>query len=84
MDGSSGAWDPALATRQLRCERCGSTFGCRNNGEVGSCWCSREEFRLPVPLPDAAGAFADCLCPSCLREVAAELRARGYGPAADS
>lgn len=83
MDGPSGGWDPALATRQVRCERCGTAFGCRNNGEAGSCWCSREEFRLPVPLPDVAGAFEDCLCPSCLRAVAAELRARGFAPTGD-
>lgn len=67
-------WDPTLATRQLRCERCGTTFGCRDQGEEGSCWCSREAFRLPVPLPEGVGPYADCLCPTCLRAVADELR----------
>lgn len=66
-------WDPALATRQNRCERCGIVFGCRDKGEEGSCWCSREAFRLPVPLPEGVGSYQDCLCPACLREVAAEL-----------
>jgi hypothetical protein len=80
MSEKSTAWDPALATRQTRCERCGTTFGCRNLGESGSCWCSMEEFRLPVPLPDGVGPFEDCLCPSCLREVAAELKRRGLAP----
>jgi hypothetical protein len=75
-------WDPALATRQWRCERCGSVFGCRNLGEAGSCWCSKEDFRLPLPLPDGTGPFEDCLCPTCLREIAAQLRAQGHGPAA--
>lgn len=65
-------WDPALATRQLHCERCGTGFGCRDRGEEGSCWCSREAFRMP--LPDGTGPYVDCLCPSCLREVAGELR----------
>jgi hypothetical protein len=68
-------WDPSRATRQMRCERCGTTFGCRNLGEAGSCWCSLEKFRLPVPLPDGVGPFDDCLCPACLRAVAADLEA---------
>ncbi len=80
MSETIRGWDPALATRQVRCERCGSVFGCRNNGDVGSCWCSLQEFRLPVPLPDGVGPYEDCLCPSCLREIAAELRAKGHGP----
>jgi hypothetical protein len=73
-------WDPALATRQMRCERCGRVFGCRNLGETGECWCSMEAFRLPVPLPEGVGPFEDCLCPVCIREIAAELQARGLGP----
>ncbi len=74
MANATDGWDPALATRQLQCERCGTTFGCRNDGEEGSCWCSREAFRLPVPLPDAVGPYADCLCPACIRAVADELQ----------
>jgi len=73
-------WPQSLATRQTRCERCGSTFGCRNLGEAGSCWCSREAFRLPVPLPEGVGPYEDCLCPTCIRDIAAELRALGHGP----
>jgi Cysteine-rich CWC len=76
------AWDPSLATRQWRCERCGTVFGCRNEGDVGECWCSQESFRLPLPLPEGVGPFEDCLCPTCLREIAAELRAKGHGPTA--
>jgi len=78
---STISWDPALATRQLRCERCGTVFGCRNLGETGSCWCSMEAYRLPLPLPDDVGPFEECLCPSCLREIAAGLKAKGHGPA---
>ncbi|HEX9043536.1 MAG TPA: cysteine-rich CWC family protein [Candidatus Limnocylindrales bacterium] len=76
MTETTGRWDPARATRQTRCERCGTTFGCRNLGEEGSCWCSLEAFRLPVPLPEGVGPFGDCLCPACLRSIAAELAAR--------
>lgn len=80
MSETVNGWDPALATRRLRCERCGTEFGCRNEGDAGSCWCSLEEFRLPLPLPEGVGPYGDCLCPACLREVVAELRALGYGP----
>jgi Cysteine-rich CWC len=80
MTDTTSDWDPALATRQTRCERCGTVFGCRNLGEEGSCWCSMAEFRLPVPLPEGVGPFSDCLCPRCLSDVAAELRAQGHGP----
>ena len=80
MTDTYAGWDPSLATRQSTCERCGTQFGCRNLGEEGSCWCSNEAFRLPVPLPEGVGPFGDCLCPRCLREVAEELRAKGHGP----
>ena len=82
MTEPEAVWDPALATRQLRCERCGTVFGCRNLGEAGSCWCSMEAFALPLPLPADVGPFEDCLCPNCLRQIAAELKAKGHGPRA--
>jgi hypothetical protein len=68
-------WSPADATRTLACERCGASFGC-TTGAAGSCWCSEEAFRLPVPLPDGVGPYGDCLCPDCLRAVAADLASR--------
>ena len=58
--------------RTLACARCGGGFGCN---PVGACWCGSEDFKLPVPLPGKYAAFGDCLCPGCLREIAAELRA---------
>ena len=84
MTEPDNTWDPALATRQWRCERCGTVFGCRNLGDAENCWCSQEAFQLPVPLPDDVGPFEDCLCPRCLREIAAELKAKGRGPGASS
>jgi hypothetical protein len=73
-------WTPDKATRQQTCERCGTSFGCTDKGPAGSCWCSEEEFRLPVPLPPDVGPYGDCLCPDCIRMVAAELKEKGYGP----
>jgi hypothetical protein len=68
MSGSSA--EPGM--RHIACERCGAKFMCRPVGP-GRCWCGAETFQLPMPLPAEAGAFADCLCRSCLREVAERL-----------
>jgi len=71
---------PGTGSRSLTCGRCGASFGCTNDGPRGSCWCSDEAFKLPVPLPAGFGPYADCLCPTCLRAIAEELRAAGHGP----
>lgn len=68
--------------RRLACARCGSEFGCNAGGTPGACWCSKEDFRLPQPLPAEFAAYQDCLCPDCLRAVATDLKARGFGPEA--
>jgi hypothetical protein len=54
--------------RQTVCERCGVTFGCNLDGP---CWCWEEAVRLPLPEAGKS-TFSDCLCRTCLREVAAE------------
>ena len=72
----SGERAPAInAPRAFVCARCNAAFGC-NPG--GACWCMDEEFRLPMP---AAGSGADCLCPDCLRALAASANARAFGDA---
>ncbi len=58
----------AAQTRRLACERCGAAFGCGDGGRDGGCWCADEAFRLPMPGPGGG----DCLCPACLRRVAAD------------
>jgi hypothetical protein len=65
---SASSSDQMSAVRQVRCERCGESFGC---GLSKSCWCAQEEFKLPLPT-DAD----DCLCPRCLKEIAAQGEAR--------
>lgn len=58
--------------RSILCEGCGAPFLCRPaNG--GRCWCGAEPYRLPMPLPAGAPDYKDCLCPSCLRGLAASL-----------
>ena len=70
----------AGANRRLACERCGEAFACNAGGPPGLCWCSQEAFSLPQPLPQEFASLGDCVCPRCLREVAAELAERGMGP----
>ena len=72
--------DTNETNRSLTCERCGTPFGCNAGGQPGSCWCSQEAFSLPQPLPEEFAQLGDCVCPDCLREVAAELAERGLGP----
>ena len=50
------------------CQRCNTVFGC--GADMAQCWCSEESFRVPLPKPGAS-EFSDCLCPACLRAVAA-------------
>jgi len=52
-----------------QCERCGERFTC----EAGSdrCWCNAVA-PLPASLAgELAAAYRACLCPACLRELAA-------------
>jgi len=51
--------------RRLACARCGAAFDC---GRSGECWCAAEPYRMPLTQ---AGEIEDCLCPACLRALAA-------------
>ena len=50
--------------RRLACSRCNTEFACQLSG---ACWCMEEPYRLPMPTQDGS----DCLCPDCLRSLAA-------------
>jgi len=56
---------PLSAPRRLACARCGAGFDC---GRSGECWCAAEPYRVPLTQ---AGEIEDCLCPACLRALAA-------------
>ncbi|WYJ43939.1 cysteine-rich CWC family protein [Bradyrhizobium sp. 2S1] len=62
MDLSSNDRSEQTSPRRLACTACGSDFSCSLGGP---CWCSDEDFRLPLPTDGG-----DCLCPSCLRKLA--------------
>ncbi len=64
--------DLPTTERRLICESCGQEFGCGRDN-IGACWCNDEAYRLP--LPAAGDPAADCLCPACLRQAAARLKA---------
>jgi hypothetical protein len=49
--------------RRLSCARCGTSFSC---DAAGACWCREETVRLPMPSEGQ-----DCLCRTCLTELAA-------------
>jgi hypothetical protein len=55
--------------RRLACSGCGVEFDCNL---AGGCWCTEEAFRLPMPT-----VATDCLCPNCLRKMAAGQQAPG-------
>lgn len=51
--------------RDLSCAQCGAAFSCTGDA---ACWCAAEPYRLRMTDIDAQ---RDCLCPSCLRRLAA-------------
>jgi hypothetical protein len=59
----------SASPRRLACARCGSEFDC---GLSGDCWCAAEPYRMPM----TEAASEDCLCPACLRRLAAERPAQ--------
>jgi len=66
---------PVPSPRRLACARCGTAFDC---GLSGNCWCAAEPERLPM----SGDLSEDCLCPSCLRAAARQVRlARVVPPA---
>jgi len=74
MTTSVAAEDKKGRDRAVSCERCGAPFTCTLGG---LCWCGQEEFKLPLTT---VGGPSDCLCPSCLKDYAAELKAKVLGP----
>jgi hypothetical protein len=63
-----------MARRRIACKRCGREFDCSPSGN-GECWCTKETYRVPMPVAPKAGGAESCLCPSCLRLTASALTA---------
>jgi hypothetical protein len=57
--------------KQKRCGKCGETFEC---GGLLGCWC-RDVSLDTAALATLKEKYADCLCPSCLREFSETSRA---------
>ena len=51
-----------------RCPRCDAIFGC--GVASGNCWCSGVTL-TPERQAELAVDYEGCLCPNCLRELAA-------------
>ena len=56
---------PQNPPRNLACAQCGGAFDCTSGAE---CWCVAEPYRLRMIDIDTQ---RDCLCPACLRLLAA-------------
>ena len=54
-----------LLAKEKRCEKCGASFDC---GGLFGCWC-REVKLDEKTLKDLRAAYADCLCPKCLKDL---------------
>ncbi len=57
-----------LPAGEDRCPRCDARFGCEI--ATGGCWCAELTIGDEQRAQLAAG-YEDCLCESCLRELAA-------------
>ena len=57
--------NPPRAAQPKICGKCGKGFECGNGG----CWCEALQL-TDATLKWLSRAYADCLCPECLREFA--------------
>ena len=57
----------ALLAKEKRCSKCGLAFDC---GGLFGCWC-RDVKLSEAQLATLRGKYVDCLCPTCLKAVAA-------------
>jgi hypothetical protein len=82
--GADAAYgDQAMANDRIACQRCGCELDFSPSTET-QCWCAKEAFRVPMPLPREAGDVRGCLCPSCLRLAARAPLQRNSAPRAKS
>jgi hypothetical protein len=56
-----------LLEKEKHCSKCGAAFGC---GGLLGCWC-RDVKLDEAALAALRASYADCLCPACLKAVAA-------------
>jgi hypothetical protein len=56
-----------LLSKEKRCSKCGVAFDC---GGLFGCWC-RDVKLGPTQLAELKQQFVDCLCPACLKGIAA-------------
>jgi hypothetical protein len=56
-----------ILAKEKRCSKCGLAFDC---GGLFGCWC-RDVKLSTAQLALLREQFVDCLCPSCLKAVAA-------------
>jgi len=62
-------WNQPLTDGTKQCPRCGADFECRVD-DLRNCDCIAVKVSLPA-LKTLQQRYSDCLCPNCLREIAA-------------
>ena len=56
-----------ILAKEKSCSKCGTAFDC---GGLFGCWCS-EVTLTQAQLAAMRERYADCLCPACLKAIAA-------------
>ncbi len=57
-----------ILAKEKRCSKCGVAFDC---GGLFGCWC-RDVTLTEAELAGLRQQYSDCLCPTCLKAVAAD------------
>jgi cysteine-rich CWC protein len=60
-----------IFAKEKRCSKCGLAFDC---GGLFGCWC-RDVKLSEAQLAMLRKRYVDCLCPTCLKAVAADISA---------
>ena len=60
-----------ILAKEKRCSKCGIAFDC---GGLFGCWC-RDVKLSEEQLATLRGQYVDCLCPDCLKALAAGIPA---------
>lgn len=63
------SWNEPLTDGSKQCPRCGARFECKVD-DLRNCDCVAIKVAQPV-LKTLQNRYSDCLCPNCLRKIAA-------------
>jgi hypothetical protein len=67
-DNQQSPLQSSKVPQQKTCEKCGAKFDC--HAPSGPCWCDEIKLKTDT-LASLRAKYNDCLCPTCLKAVAA-------------